>query len=101
MENQHTNNTKLINYTHSLQKKLAGQDTLKRTTERMLLVFEDMGYRMIDPVGESFDETRTDCEASIAGEKSTNLIITDTIKPIIYFNNSMIQKGVVIATSKS
>lgn len=101
MENQHTYNTKLINYTHSLQKKLAGQDAIKRTIERMILVFEEMGYRIIDPINESFDETRTDCDASIAGEKATNLVITDTIKPIIYFNNGMIQKGVVIVASKN
>lgn len=57
-----------------------------------------------NPLGEKYDETRTDCEASIAGESAENLIITEVIKPIIRLKKDGIshieQKGVVIVESK-
>ena len=44
--------------------------------------------------------TRTDCEASIAGEEFKNMVITHVIKPAIYKKNAggvaLVQKAVVI-----
>ena len=37
-------------------------------------IFEDLGLTWHNPIGENFDETRTDCEASIAGESAENLV---------------------------
>jgi hypothetical protein len=54
-----------------------------------------------DPTGEPYDETRTDCDASIAGSSLDNLRIVETIKPIIRLqsgsSNVILQRAVVIA----
>jgi hypothetical protein len=36
-----------------------------------------------DPLGEPYNETRTDCEAEIGGNNLQNLFISNVIKPII------------------
>lgn len=58
------------------------------------------GVEYINLLGESYDETRTDCEASISGETVDNLVIIDVLKPkiVILINgeNIMIQKAIVI-----
>ncbi len=76
---------------------------LKELFETSLPEFEDeqAGLFVYDPLGEPYDETRTDCNASIAGEETENLKISEVIKPIIYLKkmnggNQIIQKGVVV-----
>lgn len=58
-----------------------------------------------NPVGEKYDETRTDCEASISGESTENLIITEVIKPIVRISQNgitqIVQKGIVVAESQN
>ena len=58
-----------------------------------------------DPTGEDYNETRTDCCASIAGEKTDNLKIIDVMKPIIRISdngiNRILQKAVVIVKSEN
>jgi len=65
---------------------------------------EDMGLYYEDPSGEAWDDTRTDCEASIAGESGDDLVITDVMKPIIRLRSEgftrVVQKGVVIVESR-
>ena len=65
---------------------------------------ENQGLIYHSPLGESFDETRTDCEATISGTGYENLKIIEVIKPIIYLkmgNTQMIaQKGIVIVQSE-
>jgi len=46
--------------------------------------FKDAGLTYHNPIGESYSETRTDCEATIAGTEVDNLEITEVIKPIIF-----------------
>ncbi len=62
---------------------------------------EPAGLIYHNPIGEDYNETRTDCEASIAGSSTENLKITDVIKPIIRFNRGgislIVQKGIVVA----
>ncbi len=57
-----------------------------------------------NPIGEKYNETRTDCEAHIVGDSPEDLYISEVIKPIIRAkkNNvtSIIQKAVVIAKTK-
>ncbi len=57
-----------------------------------------------NPIGESFVDTRTDCEASIAGTSIENLVITEVIKPIIRYQkgdfNMIVQKAIVVVESK-
>ena len=47
--------------------------------------FKDVGLTYHNPLGESYTDTRTDCEATIAGSEVENLEIIDVIKPIIFY----------------
>lgn len=57
-----------------------------------------------DPIGEEYDQTRTDCNASIAGEHTEDLVIAEVIKPIIRLQmngiTQIVQQAVVIVQSK-
>ncbi|HEY9046709.1 MAG TPA: hypothetical protein VIN08_12480 [Ohtaekwangia sp.] len=61
-----------------------------------------------NPLGERYDDTRTDCEASITGTATENLYIAEVIKPIIFYTytergqtiKALVQKAVVIVQSK-
>ena len=58
-----------------------------------------------NPMGDDYDETKTDLEASIAGKSTENLAITEVIKPIIRcrINEQTVlaRKGVVVVESKT
>lgn len=73
----------------------------ERNFNRLYNIFEEDGYLIQDPTGDTYTETRTDCEVSITGRLSSKMKITRTIKPIIYRreggNLQLLQKGVVIA----
>ncbi len=95
---------RIINQCYELEKKLATSPeakSLNRNLKRIKTGFEELGLFMEVPIGESYDETRTDCEASIAGEGVENLFIREVIKPIIYQERDgikqIVQRGVVIA----
>lgn len=64
---------------------------------------EGQGLVFHNPIGEKFDETRTDCEATISGTGHDNLVIIEVIKPIIYVKygqtQMIAQKGIVIVQS--
>ncbi len=99
----HSNHLKLLNQVFELEKKIqrtGDPSSLSRPVERMKETFEDMGYRLHNPHGEPYSETRTDVEANIVGELANGMVITDVIKPIIYFKeaerSTMLQKGIVI-----
>jgi hypothetical protein len=98
---------KIINQFFEIEKKLAalnGAESAQRNVMRIKGYFEEMGYQIHNPIGESYSETRTDCEASIAGASAENLYINEVIKPIVrYFQEGqpqIIQKGVVITKSR-
>lgn len=82
-------------------KKMEDGSSLQRHIDRIRRRMETEGLTVEDPQGQAYNETRTDCEASIAGESAEELVITEVIKPIIRFNrdgdNQIIQKAVVIA----
>jgi hypothetical protein len=97
----------MANLVFELEKKLSIQDSsvsMKRNIERMKAVLEEAGLLLLNPIGESYLETRTDLEASIAGSGRSPLIILDVIKPILYSSqdhgHSLLQKGVVIVGNK-
>lgn len=98
---------KLVNHLYDLEKKLiqkSDTQTYLRHIQRMKDSLVEMGITYHDPYGEPYSETRTDCEATIAGEGHQQLFIAETIKPIIRFQDGetglIIQKGLVIAASK-
>ena len=101
------NHVKIINQLFELEKKIAGKEellSLLRNIERIKNTFEEMGLQVLNPIGEPYSETRTDCTASISGDSIENLYISNVIKPIVYEQQNgsrqLLQKGVVIAERK-
>jgi hypothetical protein len=96
----------MANLVFELEKKLAGNDSpaIKRNFERMKAVLDEAGILVLNPIGEYYQETRTDLEASIISSAKGPLVIVDVIKPIVYTNHDLdkllLQKGVVIVGSK-
>ncbi|RYG27988.1 MAG: hypothetical protein EOO01_40500 [Chitinophagaceae bacterium] len=97
----------IINNVFEMQAKLketGSLATLERNFSRLANLFEEDGYTIQDPTGETYSETRTDCEASISGRVGAKMTITRTIKPIIYKrtdgNMQLLQKAVVIVENK-
>jgi len=84
--------------TENLEKKF------ERNFNRLFSVLEEEGFICRYPLGERCDATRTDCEASIAGKVSKNMIVTQVIKPAVYKKDvdgiTLIQKAVVIIEKK-
>lgn len=98
---------RVINQVFELEKKSNQKEELipiRRNLARIKDAFTEMGLAWNDPLGEAYSDTRTDCEASIAGDSTDNLQITEVIKPIVWMKdgttNYIIQKGVVIAESR-
>ena len=97
----------IINQIVEIRQKIVSEKLEKkfeRSFNRIFSVFEEEGFIYKYPLGEKYNETRTDCEASIVGKMSENMIITQVIKPVIYkkYGNeiSLIQKGIVIVEKK-
>jgi hypothetical protein len=97
----------IINQLFEMQAKMKEKGIatdFERNFNRLFNIFDEDGYMVQDPTGESYSETRTDCEASITGRIGSKMKITRTIKPIIYQRKDgsmlLLQKGVVIAENK-
>lgn len=100
-------NLNILNQVFEIRKKLKenpAERSISRNLQRISTAFEELGYKIHDPLNEAYDETRLDCEARIAGETANNLYISEVIKPIIYLNdngqNHIVQKAIVIAEEK-
>lgn len=102
----------LLDQIFEIEKKveaLTESNSISRNVSRLKEIFEqletDGGLFYHNPIGESYNETRTDIEASIAGNSADNLIITEVIKPIVRYRKGGItliaRKGIVVAESKS
>jgi len=89
--------------------RLAETNSIVRNITRLKEMFEqleaDGGLTYHNPIGEPYKESRTDLEASIAGNSADNLVIMEVIKPIIRYRKGgvtlIVRKGVVVAESKS
>jgi len=61
-----------------------------------------------DPMGQPFNETRTDLDATIAGSGTEDLVVVEVIKPIIRVivsggacdSSTIVQQGVVVVESR-
>lgn len=90
--------------------KLKEDNSIFRNIDKMRNYFaiealpNNQGLIYHSPVGERYDETRTDCEATITGANHTNLVIIEVLRPIIYikFGSTQLvtQKAIVIVQSK-
>lgn len=104
----------ILNQLFEIENKLKNiiePNSIQRNLDRMKDYFEKdaltdgQGLVYYNPLGESYNETRTDCEASISGNSHENLKIIEVLKPIIYFKyghtQTIIQKAIVIVESKN
>ena len=106
MDDQQKILIKIINQLFEIQKKTEGKPELSGINRNLTRINEYLGEMSLsvhNPVGEVYNETRTDCEADIVGKISGKMVITEVIKPIIYFGNesrkTIVQRGVVIVQS--
>ena len=93
----------IINQLFEMQAKISDAglaNQFERNFSRLMNLFEEDGYVIQNPTGESYTESRTDCEASISGRLGSKMKISRTIKPIIYQRKDnavqLLQKGIVI-----
>ena len=84
------------------------RNSIGRNVSRMKDIFEhwdtESGLVYHNPLGEKFNETRIDLDASIAGSSVENLVVTEVIKPIIRHRTfsgitTIVRKGVVVVES--
>ncbi len=84
--------------------KLAENNSLQRNLDKIKIMLTDMGLTFENPIGQKFDETRTDCEASITGNSTENLEIVEVLKPIVRLSqngvSAIAQKGLVIVKER-
>ena len=109
-----------MNQIFEIEKKVANlkeENSIQRNLNKMKGILEEeffkgsstIGLTYHNPLGESYSDTRTDCEATISGTGVENLEIVEVIKPIIFYayheNEKVIkvivQPAVVIVQSKN
>jgi len=96
----------LVNQIFEIERKLTanGVDTVDRNIDRIKYDLAESGVKYLDPVGERYQDTRTDCSATVVGELSNKMIITKTLKPIIVVDNGggieLAQKATVIVEAE-
>jgi len=77
---------------------------VKRNIERIRELMEEGGVFYEDPLGQKFNETRTDLEATITGKGVENLYVVEVIKPIVRAGDKnysvVVQKGIVVVESR-
>lgn len=110
----------ILNQIFEIEKKsekLTESNSIHRNIKRLKEIFEielsafygsnveAPGFFVENPIGEPYNEKRTDCEASIAGESTENLEITEVIRPIIRYKqkgqNLIVQKAVVVVQAQN
>jgi hypothetical protein len=96
-------NIQIINQLFEIQQKISklpDSSAFERNFNKINNLLEDDGFIIQDPTNEPYQNTRTDCEASIIGNGSAKLKITKTLKPIIYKkvdgSLQLLQKAIVI-----
>ena len=97
----------IINNIFEIEKKLllhGDAGNAMRNVSKIKEAIEASKLSYEDPQGQPFTETRTDLEASIAGQFTENLVVVEVIKPIIRYgtneNSYVVQKGIVVVESK-
>lgn len=109
-----------MNQIFEIEKKannLKEENSIQRNLNKMKGILEEeffkgspiIGLSYQNPLGENYSDTRTDCEATIAGIGVDNLEIIEVVKPIIFFayqeeekvKKVIVQPAVVIVQSKN
>lgn len=103
----------LLNNVYEIEQKLllhGDPGNAKRNVEKIKeALFSERVFSMDDglfyenPFGQTFNETRTDLEATISGNSTENLVVVEVIKPIIRYGkpelSQVVQKGIVVVQS--
>ena len=109
----------LLNQVFEIDKKasaLTESNSIQRNVRNMRTWFErdimaGQGGQVVvysltfhNPIGEPYNETRTDCDASIAGSGTEQLMITEVMKPIVWLSvggapKHIVQQAVVVVES--
>lgn len=90
----------IINQLFEIEKKANEQnlDIFERNFNRIQYELEEMGFKIINPLGTIYDERDTSLEASLVNPDSIK--ITKVLKPVIYKMENeayiLVQKGIVI-----
>lgn len=109
-----------MNQIFEIEKKatnLKEDNSIQRNLNKMKGILEEeffkgsstIGLTYHNPLGESYSDTRTDCEATISGTGVENLEIIEVVKPIIFYAyhenerviKVIVQPAVVIVQSKN
>lgn len=109
-----------MNQIFEIEKKVTNlkeENSIQRNLNKMKGILEEeffkgspiIGLSYQNPLGENYSDTRTDCEATIAGIGVDNLEIIEVVKPIIFFayqedekvKKVIVQPAVVIVQSKN
>lgn len=109
-----------MNQIFEIEKKatnLKEENSIQRNLNKMKGILEEeffkgsstIGLTYHNPLGESYSDTRTDCEATISGTGVENLEIIEVVKPIIFYAyhenerviKVIVQPAVVIVQSKN
>jgi len=97
----------MANLIFELEKKLSDSDSpgVRRNIQRMKDVLDEAGILLMNPMGELYQDTRTDLEANITSTGNGSPVVLDVIKPVLYAQQdgaqTLLQKGVVIVGTKS
>lgn len=88
---------------------ISEKNSIARNINRLKEIMENfdgqngVGLVYHNPMGERYSVTRSDLEATIAGNAGEHLIVTEVIKPIIRIKTGamthIVRKGVVVVTS--
>jgi uncharacterized protein YajQ (UPF0234 family) len=90
----------IINQLFEIEKKATEQylDIFERNLNRIQHELEELGYKIINPIGNQYDERDASIEANILNPSAKK--ITKVLKPVIYKmqndNYVLLQKGIVI-----
>ena len=100
----------VLNQLYEIERKLKAhgdQGNALRNVERIRTELDENTQLFYeDPIGEAFDETRTDVEASISGPGTDSLTVVEVTKPIVRMRSlhasysRVVQKGIVVVQSK-
>lgn len=95
----------IANQLHYLRRN--AQSTVHRHAQRLGDILDDIGILVRDPTGEAYDDTRTDCDATVSEADGTPrqaaiaLRIVTVVKPLVYLRRGdelrLLQRAIVVA----
>ena len=88
--------------------KLGSPAGIERNIAKMKDAFAELGLVYENPMGQAFQETRSDLDATITGNGTDSLVVVEVIKPIVRLVvrdgsgefSKIVQKGVVLVESR-